>query len=357
MARPALMKGNEAAAEAALRAGCRFYAGYPITPQTELLEYMATNLPRVGGRFIQSESELAAISMVYGASAAGLRAMTSSSSTGVSLMQEGLSYLASAELPAVIVNVSRGGPGLGRICPSQADYFQATKGGGHGDYHLIVLAPASVQEMADLVFLAFDLADRYRNPVMILADGMLGQMMESVVLQEPVESVPARPWAVRGRGDGARNIVISAPYTDADLRAMNLRLKDKYRRLAEAESRHELHGAEEVEHLVVAFGTAARFAMEAVDSLRADGLKAGLLRPVTLFPFPYDAFKKPARSLKSVLVVEMNEGQMIEDVKLGLCAAGFRGRVGSFGGGGGFIPSPADIEREVLRVAGMKVVA
>jgi 2-oxoglutarate ferredoxin oxidoreductase subunit alpha len=283
--------------------------------------------------------------------------MTSSSSTGISLMQEGLSYLASAELPAVIVNVSRGGPGLGRICPSQADYFQATKGGGHGDYHLIVLAPSSVQEMADLMFLAFDLADRYRNPVMILADGILGQMMESVVIGEPLESVPPRPWAVRGRGDGLRNVIISAPYTDADLRAMNLRLRDKYRRLAEAECRHELHRAEEVEHLVVAFGTAARFAMEAVDSLRDDGFRVGLLRPVTLFPFPYDAFEKLTRSLKSVLVVEMNEGQMIEDVKLGLCAAGFRGPVGSFGGGGGFIPSPADIEREVLCLAGMGAVA
>lgn len=357
MTSPTLMKGNEAAAEAALRAGCRFYAGYPITPQTELLEYMATKLPSLGGRFIQSESELAAISMVYGASAAGLRAMTSSSSTGISLMQEGLSYLASAELPAVIVNVSRGGPGLGRICPSQGDYFQATKGGGHGDYHLIVLAPSTVQEMADLTFLAFDLADRYRNPVMILADGMLGQMMESVTMGEPLESVPPRPWAVRGRGTGQRNVIISAPYTDADLRAMNLRLKDKYRRLAEAECRHELHRPEGVEHLVVAFGTAARFAMEAVDSLRADGVKAGLLRPVTLFPFPYDEFTRFTPGLKSVLVVEMNEGQMVEDARLALCAGGFGGPVGSFGGGGGFIPSPTEIEREVLRLAGTEVCA
>jgi 2-oxoglutarate ferredoxin oxidoreductase subunit alpha len=280
--------------------------------------------------------------------------MTSSSSTGISLMQEGLSYLASAELPAVIVNVSRGGPGLGRICPSQADYFQATKGGGHGDYHLIVLAPSTVQEMADLMFLAFDLADRYRNPVMVLADGILGQMMESVVMREPLESLPPRPWAVGGRIDGRRNIIISAPYTDADLRAMNLRLKEKYRRLAQAECRCDLHHVDEVEHLVVAFGTAARFALEAVDSLRTDGVRAGLLRPVTLFPFPYDGFEKLARNLKSVLVVEMNEGQMIEDVKLGLCAARFAGPVGFFGGGGGFIPSPVDIELEVRRLAGME---
>ena len=352
-----LMKGNEAAAEAALRAGCRFYAGYPITPQTELLEYMADRLPGVGGRFIQSESELAAISMVYGASAAGLRAMTSSSSTGISLMQEGLSYLASAELPAVIVNVSRGGPGLGRICPSQADYFQATKGGGHGDYHLIVLAPSSVQEMADLMFLAFDLADRYRNPVMVLADGMLGQMMESVVIGASLETLPPRPWTVGGRDGGPRNIVISAPYTDDDLRAMNLRLREKYRRLADEECRSELYHGEDVEHLVVAFGTAARFAMEAVDSLRTQGVRAGLLRPITLFPFPHPAFETPVRTLKSVLVVEMNEGQMIEDVRLAACAAGFSGPIGFLGGGGGFIPSPADIEREVLRLADVAVVA
>ncbi len=341
-----LMKGNEAIGEAAIRAGCRFYFGYPITPQTELLEYMAVNLPKHNGVFLQSESELAAISMVYGAAASGERAMTSSSSPGISLMQEGLSYLASAELPALIVNISRGGPGLGRITPAQSDYFQATKGGGHGDYRLIVLAPFSVQEMADLTFLSFELADKYKTPVMLLGDGIIGQMMESVELKEALkpEAIPAKPWATTGPLNRKRNLVLSAPFTDKELIALNERLTVKYKKIALEETRWEEYCTDDAEAIIVGFGIMGRFAKAAVNNLRKEGYRAGLIRPITLSPFPSKIIEQRSKQTQVILTVEMNEGQMIEDVRLAV-----KGQVPVefFGGGGGKIITYLDIENKV----------
>lgn len=316
------MKGNEALAESAIRSGCRFYFGYPITPQTELAEYMAKQLPKRGGTFLQAESEIAAISMVYGTSAAGKRVMTSSSSPGISLKQEGISYLAGSNLPAVIVNVQRGGPGLGGIQPSQADYFQACKGGGHGDYHLIVLAPSTAQEMADLTVLAFDLADKYRMQSMILADGTVGQMMEPVELPEPKTSEIDKPWALKGKGNGnetgkARTIT-SISLSPEELEQWNINNFEKYHQLEANEQRAEEFMMDDAEVCVVAFGISARISRNAVLAARAKGIKAGLIRPITLYPFPKDVLKKAAAHVDRFISVELNMGQMIEDVKLAI---------------------------------------
>jgi 2-oxoglutarate ferredoxin oxidoreductase subunit alpha len=338
-----LMKGNEALAEAAIRAGCRAYFGYPITPQSEILEYLADEGRKRGMIVLQAESEVASINMVYGASGAGARVMTSSSSPGISLMQEGLSYIACAELPCLVVNVNRGGPGLGTIQPSQGDYFQATKGGGHGDYRLIVLAPASVQEMADFVYDAFDLADKYRNPVMILADGALGQMMEKVEFRDydPAEHIPPKPWATTGRTkDRERNIITSLHIQPEKMEQINLHLQEKYRRVTEEEVRFEGFELEDAEYLIVAYGLAARIAQRAVEMAREQGIKVGLLRPITLFPYPYGAIRELMGQMQGVLVVEMNSGQMVEDVRLaveGRVPVAFHGRMG------GIIPSPDEV--------------
>lgn len=339
------MKGNEAIGEGAIRAGCRFYFGYPITPQNELLEYMARKLPEVGGCFLQSESELAGASMLYGAAAAGKRVMTSSSSPGISLMQETISYLASAELPAVIVNITRGSPGLGRITPAQSDYNQATKGGGHGDYNILVFAPASVQEMIDLTMLAFELADEYRIPAMILGDGIVGQMMGSVTLPEPADKQPDKPWAAGGSEERRRNLVISAPFTDEELIQLNVRLQGKYRLIESREQRAELVAMDDAEYVLVAFGIVSRLAYSALESLREKGHKVGMIRPVTLWPFPEKYFQRHP-SVKGFLVVEMNEGQMLLDVKLTING---RAPVKHFGRGGGWVPSPQSIEEELLK--------
>lgn len=318
MTEKVLMKGNEAIAEAALRAGCRHYFGYPITPQTELTAYMAKRLPKLeGGVFLQAESEVSAINMVYGASGAGKRVMTSSSSPGISLKQEGISYIAGADLPAVIVNVQRGGPGLGGIQPSQSDYFQATKGGGHGDYHLIVLTPSSVQEMADLTSLAFDLADKYRCPTMLLADGTMGQMMEPVLLPEPHCSAVAKPWALTGTGMKREHNVINSLYLVPEvLEKMNLERFERYKKIEENEVRFESYLMNDADYCLVAFGIAARVAKNAITIMRKDGIKAGLIRPVTVWPFPKKAISEAAKKVKGFVSVELSMGQMIEDVKL-----------------------------------------
>ncbi len=342
-----LMKGNEALAEAAIRAGCRGYFGYPITPQSEILEYLAEEGRNRGMVVMQVESELAAINMVFGASGAGARVMTSSSSPGISLMQEGLSYIACAELPCLVVNVNRGGPGLGTIQPSQSDYFQATKGGGHGDYYLIVLAPASVQEMADFVYDAFDLADRYRNPVMILADGALGQMMEKVVFRayDPKEHTPAKEWATVGKPAGrSRNIITSLYIQPEKMQEINRRLQDKYNLLRAKEVRYQLVETDDADILLVAYGLAARICHRAVELARHRGLKVGLMRPITLFPYPYEILRTMRDRLGSVLVVEMNAGQMVEDVRLAI-----EGKVPVefFGKMGGIIPSPEEVLEKI----------
>ena len=318
MGKKVLMKGNEALAESAIRSGCRYYYGYPITPQTELAEYMAKNLPKAGGTFLQAESEIAAISMVYGTSAAGKRVMTSSSSPGISLKQEGISYLAGSNLPAVIVNVQRGGPGLGGIQPSQSDYFQAVKGGGHGDYHLIVLAPSTVQEMADLTSLAFDLADKYRVQTMILADGTVGQMMEPVELPEPTDHRVDKPWALTGKGEGPSRHITSLSLSPEELEQWNINNFAKYHEIEATEQRCEEFLMDDAEVCVVAFGISARVSRNAILAAREKGIKAGMIRPITLFPFPKDALRKAAAHVQRFVSVELNMGQMIEDVKLAI---------------------------------------
>ena len=347
-----LMKGNEALGEAAIRAGARGYFGYPITPQSEILEYLADEGRKRGMVVMQVESELAAINMVYGAAGAGARVLTSSSSPGISLMQEGLSYMSSAELPCLVVNVNRGGPGLGTIQPSQGDYFQATKGGGHGDYHLIVLAPASVQEMFDFVFDAFDLADKYRNPTMILADGALGQMMEKVVLKDydvEAHKVP-KPWATVGKPPTRdRNIITSLFIQPEMMEKINRRLQEKYRIINENEVRCELIFAEDAEYLLVAYGLAARVAHLALELARAEGIAVGLLRPITLYPFPHKVLGELSNRIKGVLDVELNAGQMVEDVRLGVngkVPVEFHGRMG------GVIPSAEEVLEALKRMAG-----
>jgi 2-oxoglutarate ferredoxin oxidoreductase subunit alpha len=346
-----LMKGNEAIGEAAIRAGCRAYFGYPITPQSEVIEYLSEEGRKRGMVVMQVESELAAINMVYGAAGAGARAMTTSSSPGISLMQEGLSYIACAELPCVVVNINRGGPGLGTIQPSQGDYFQATKGGGHGDYRLLVLAPASVQEMADHVYLAFDLADKYRNPVMILADGALGQMMEKVRFPQydPKDRTPAKPWATTGKPPTrARNIITSLHIQPEKMEEVNHHLQAKYKRMNDEEVRYQLVDAEDAEILVVAFGLVSRICHRAVELAREKGMKVGLLRPITLYPYPYKALHELRDQLKGVFVAEMNAGQMVEDVRLGVEG---RAPVDFYGRMGGVIPLPEEVLGKIIEFA------
>ncbi|HPR17182.1 MAG TPA: 3-methyl-2-oxobutanoate dehydrogenase subunit VorB [Candidatus Cloacimonadota bacterium] len=356
MGEKVLMKGNEAVAEAAIRAGCRHYFAYPITPQSELIEYMAKMLPRVNGVFLQAESEVAAINMVYGCSGAGVRVMTSSSSPGISLKMEGISYIAGANLPAVIVNVQRGGPGLGDIQPSQGDYFQATKGGGHGDYHLIVLAPSMVQEFADMADLAFDLADKYRNPVMILSDGLLGQMME------PVDFKPAKTdaeiaelrkqhysWCLHPNEDEPNHHHHEINSLELDPKVLEqhvLRLKKKYDEITANEIRYEKYNVnDDNQYLVVAFGTAARIVKSAIDELQEEGISVGMIRPITLWPYPYEVISNEIKpQIKKVLVAELNLGQMVEDVKLavnGKVPVEFLGKVG------GVLFTPEEIKEKI----------
>lgn len=350
MSEKVLMKGNEAIAEAAIRAGCRHYFGYPITPQTEVAAYMAKRMPKIGGTFLQAESEIAAINMVYGVAAAGLRAMTSSSSPGVSLKQEGISYIAGCDLPALIVNVQRGGPGLGGIQPSQSDYFQATKGGGHGDYHLIVLAPASVQEMADLTVKAFQLADKYRMPSMILADGTMGQMMEPVELPEETNSKIEKPWALTGTKNlREHNIVNSLYLVPEKLEDINFERYERYKVVEENEVMYEEYMMEDAEYCIVAFGIAARVAKNAITAARAKGIKIGIIRPITLWPFPKKAIAAAADKVKAFISVELSMGQMIEDIRL---AQECRRPVYLCNRAGGMIPSPEEVMKTIERVIG-----
>lgn len=350
-----LMSGNEAMAEGAIAAGCQLYAGYPITPQNELIAHMAKRMPQLGRIFIQAESELAAINMVFGASVTGARAMTSSSSPGISLKQEGISYLAGAQLPAVIVNVMRAGPGLGDVTPSQSDYFQAVKGGGHGDYHSIVLAPATVGEAYKLMGEAFDFADTYRNPVMVLADGILGQMMEPVQMSDDgcqisdknkkLKSEHSKPWALTGCKGRKPNMIRSLYMVEGELERLNLILQKKYKVIRQKEQRYESCFLDDAKVIVVAYGTMARIAKSAVSALREKGLKVGLIRPITLWPFPERIFAQLQRKKKNlkVLVVEMSYGQMVEDVKLSLnCrfSVDFLGRAG-----GGILSEEAIIKK------------
>lgn len=351
-----LMKGNEALAEAAIRAGCVHFFGYPITPQTELPEYLARRLPELGGVFLQAESEIAAAHMVFGAAGAGVRCLTSSSSPGISLMAEALSYIAACELPCVIVNIMRAGPGLGGILPAQSDYHQATRGHGHGDYQLIVLAPWSVQEAVDLMLLAFPLAERWRNPVMLCADGMIGQMMEPV--RFPVEGqgppMAETGWALTGCEGRERRVINSLYLSPEELHAHNLKLKAKYDAIAAREARHALAGAEHPELLVVAFGTMARIVRSAIDEVGREGLRVALFRPVTLNPFPYAALRAAIGSLPPdgrVLDVELSMGQLVTDVRL--ANEGLR-RIEFLGAAGGVVPSPDDVAerlRALLRRA------
>ncbi|MHB9094920.1 MAG: 3-methyl-2-oxobutanoate dehydrogenase subunit VorB [Eubacteriales bacterium] len=343
-----LMKGNEAVAEAAVLGGCKFFFGYPITPQNEIPEYMAKRLPEVGGTFLQAESEISAINMVFGASGSGARVMTSSSGPGISLKQEGISYLAGAELPCVIVNMVRGGPGLGNIGPAQSDYFQATKGGGHGDYRLIVFGPASVQELVDLTVEAFDMADRYRNPVMILGDGILGQMMEPVEFKtDEIRTAPEKPWAVVGAKGRARNLVTSLYIVPEHLEKHCQKLKAKYDGVAAAEKRYESYFAEDAEIVLAAYGTTARICKAVVDQAREEGIKAGLIRPITLWPFPDEPFNRAADYAGAFLAVEMSNGQMVEDVRL---AVNGKKPVHFYGRTGGMVPSKAEIYIEMKKI-------
>ena len=337
-----LMKGNEALAEAAIRCGCDAYFGYPITPQSEVLEYLSREAEnRTGMVVLQAESEIASINMVYGAAGTGKKVMTSSSSPGISLMQEGISYIAAAQLPCLLVNVVRGGPGLGTIQPSQGDYFQSTKGGGHGDYRLIVLAPSSVQEMADFVFDGFKLAEKYRNPVLILSDGALGQMMEKVILPEAgsLKKTPA-PWATTGKTkDREHNVVTSLFMQSEEMEQVNLQMQEKYKTM-QKEVRFEEIQVDDAEFLLVAFGLSSRICQKTVDLAREKGIKVGVLRPITLFPYPYEIINKLAGQIKSILDVEMNAGQMVEDVRLavnGKIPVEFYGRMG------GVVPAPEEI--------------
>ena len=350
MSEKVLMKGNEAIAEAAIRAGCRHYFGYPITPQTEIAAYMAKKMPKIGGTFLQAESEIAAINMVYGVSSAGLRVMTSSSSPGVSLKGEGLSYLAGADLPALIVNVQRGGPGLGGIQPSQSDYFQATRGGGHGDYHMIVLAPASVQEMAELTVKGFELADTYRMTSMILADGTMGQMMEPVALDDlQVNPMPEKPWATTGTGmKRPHNIVNSLFLQPEELEKFNFERYERYAKIEATEARFEEYRMDDADICVAAFGIAARVSKNAIDEARKMGIKVGLIRPITLWPFPKAPFRKAADHVKQIISVELSMGQMIEDVRL---ASECRVPVSLCNRAGGMIPSPDQVLEAICNAA------
>ena len=347
MAERVLMKGNEAIAEAAIRAGCRHYFGYPITPQTEVAAYMAKKMPRIGGVFLQAESEIASINMVYGAAAAGMRVMTSSSSPGISLKGEGLSYIAGSDVPAFVVNVQRGGPGLGGIQPSQSDYFQATKGGGHGDYRMIVLAPASVQEMASLTVKGFNLADKYRMTAMILADGTIGQMMEPISFEDVEVETYDKPWALTGTEMKRRHNIVNSLYLKPDeLERTNFARYERYRLVEEREVMYEAYRMKDAEVCVVAFGIAARVAKNAVAAARSEGIRAGLIRPITLWPFPAKALRQAADQVKAFVSVELNMGQMIEDIRL---ATECTRPVALCNRCGGMIPSPDQVLDSIRR--------
>ncbi len=350
MADKVLMKGNEAIAEAAIAAGCRFYFGYPITPQTEIAAYMAKQMPKIGGTFLQAESEIAAINMVYGVSSAGKRVMTSSSSPGISLKGEGLSYIAGADLPALVVNVQRGGPGLGGIQPSQSDYFQATKGGGHGDYRMIVLAPASVQEMADLTVKGFELADQYRMTSMILADGTMGQMMEPVSLDYGEPKTFEKPWAVTGtKMQRPHNVVNSLYLVPEELERINFERYEKYKQVEENEVRFESYQMDDAEICIVAFGIAARVSKNAIASAREKGIKVGMIRPITLWPFPKKPLCEAADKVKAFVSVELSMGQMIEDVEL---ATRCKKPVLLCNRAGGMIPTVEDVLASIEKANG-----
>ena len=347
MAEKVLMKGNEAIAEAAICAGCRHYFGYPITPQTEIAAYMAKKMPKIGGCFLQAESEVAAINMVYGVSATGKRVMTSSSSPGISLKAEGLSYLAGADLPALVVNVQRGGPGLGGIQPSQSDYFQATRGGGHGDYRMIVLAPASVQEMASLTVKGFDLADKYRMTAMILADGTMGQMMEPVSLDFPEAETIEKPWATNGTEMKREHNIVNSLFLQPDaLKRTNFERYERYAYIEQHEAMWEEYRMEDAEICVTAFGIASRVAKNAINEARKQGVKVGMIRPITLWPFPVAPFKAAADKVKSFISVELSMGQMIEDIKL---ATECKKPVYLCNRAGGIIPSPDEVLAAIVK--------
>ena len=345
-----LMKGNEAIGAAAIAGGCKFFFGYPITPQSELPEYMSRELPKVGGVFLQAESEVSAINMVYGAAGAGVRVMTSSSSPGISLKQEGISYIAAAELPCLICNIMRGGPGLGGIQPSQTDYFQATRGGGNGDYRLLAFAPANIQEMVDLIIEGFDLADLYRNPVMICGDGMLGQMMKPVEFKTHTKrELPEKTWATTGTQGKRKPNIINSLYLEASiLENHNKHLIEKYNTIKEKEVRVEAFGLEDAQLVFSAYGTTSRIVKSAMKMLQDEGYKVGLIRPITIWPYPYETFKQINENCKDILVVEMNTGQMTDDVKI---AVARKQKVHFYGRQGGMIPSPeeiADVARKLL---------
>lgn len=324
MSEKVLMKGNEAFAEAAIRSGCRYYFGYPITPQNEVTEYMSRELGKAGGSFVQAESELAAVSMAYGGAVAGGRVFISSSSPGIALMQEGFSFICSTEIPVVILNVSRGGPGVGSIQPGQADYYQATRGGGNGDYHLFVFAPSSIQEAVDMMAKAFQISEEYRNPVMILADGVLGQMMEPVALPDPLPAVTTediskiKPWALTGtKGERPHNVIRSLYLKPEELEDRIMEIDQKYQKAKKELVRYETIGLEDADVVFVAYGSTARITEEAIDLLSEEGIKAGLIRPISLWPFPYEAFDQIPNNTKAVISVELSRGQMIDDVKIG----------------------------------------
>ena len=346
-----LMKGNEALAEAAIIAGCRHFFGYPITPQTEVAAHMAKRMPKIGGTYLQAESEVAAINMVLGASAAGVRAMTSSSSPGISLKAEGFSYLAGSDLPALIVNVQRAGPGLGGIQPSQADYTQATKAPGHGDFRMIVFAPSTVQEMVDLVADAFDLGDRYRMPAMILSDGLLGQMMEPVTIDENKKVIlPEKPWATNGHGNKRKHNIVNSLYIDPpNMEEITKARYKRYKELEDKEQRCEEYRTEDADVIVVAYGASARISRSAVDAARKENIKAGLIRPITLWPYPKKAIESRVKTAKAFLCVEMSMGQMVDDVRL---AVNGRKDVRFFGRTGGMVPTPAEVLAEIKKIKG-----
>ena len=346
-----LMKGNEALAEAAIQAGCRLFFGYPITPQTEVAAYMSKRMPKVGGTYLQAESEVAAINMVLGASAAGARAMTSSSSPGISLKSEGISYIAGSDLPALIINVQRGGPGLGGIQPSQADYWQATRATGHGDFQILVFAPSTVQEMVDLVSDAFDLGDKYRMPAMILADGMLGQMMEPVVLPDHSgKELPEKPWAASGRrGRGTHNIINSLYLTPQELERLTRERFARYDKIKATEQRAEEYLTEDADVVVVAYGASSRIARSAVNMAREKGIRAGLIRPITVWPYPTNAIERAIPTAKTFLCVEMSMGQMVDDVRL---TVNGRKPVHFYGRTGGIIPTPAEVLDQIEKIVG-----
>ena len=348
-----LMKGNEALAEAAIRAGCKCFFGYPITPQTEISAYMAKRMPKVGGVFLQAESEVAAINMVYGCASSGIRCMTSSSSPGISLKSEGVSYIAGSDLPAVIVNVMRGGPGLGGIQPSQSDYWQATRALGHGDFQIIVYAPSSVQEMADYMGKAFDMADKFRMPALILADGLLGQMMEPVVFEDKeikMSDASGKPWTTNGHGNKRHHNIVNSLYLQADeLEQYNVERFKRYERVKEELPELESYLCDDAEIVVAAYGSVARLAKAAVEQARAEGIKAGLARPITLYPYPEKELKEACKTAKKVLVTEMSMGQMVDDVKLALEC---RLPVEFFGRTGGVVPKPSEILARIKEMKG-----